>query len=943
MQKGVVLVWVASTLILSAEVDPNSLDSIDDKVLTSAKKAKQYSESELKLMYQVFIYNSDFTSAKDVIQKALKIYPESSYLHEKRLEVARWTNDDSERLLALNYLSSRKESETLTLELIQLLIKMKDYEKAKPLVETFLQKHPTKKNLDTFVYVFIKSKKEEEAISLLYKLFLSHPSKTFFIERALQLSLDMKHKPWTKRLIAEMEKRHIDTQKSFALREFHYSQLKDSSSLYSTLKQRLKKTPISRCTDSQFLHQLSQLAWDNNAYDLAIKASYRSLALHDATSADYERVLFYGYKSPQFSKYALEVAMEGYRLSNKEYMLQSTLYKLFIHKEIEKAYALIEKIDHTPSFSKKLYQNTDYLILKLQILLARNKPKTVHQFFFSSSVLQHSEEGISMLLWYYINQRNIEELRYYLLYLNEKHIDSSLIWLPMASAYFMLQKIDKSKIYVLKLLEKEPNNIDFQLLYAYILQSEGKQDSFKSKFKTIYRELTLQKDKNPHLMKQSSFVAKYLSSAMYVVSATHFRQLLSEYKHVLTKESLNLILASWAMKNRSYERVSSLESKMQTIEPWLKLSVALNGGEDDKVQNLLYRYYYVLPLSDRVSAATKVNNFSMAYTLVYNGLEESRENVSLYQQFVELSQQRADNLIVQGGIRNRADSLFQRYLSLKGRNYLEHGYWISYFLEHQENHITNSSYLQNIQSQEDRVKVSFKKELKEGYWSLDIGYEDALEGYTFGSGRFFWKWSDVFASQFTLKYHAKAFETTYLLLAGYKNALSTELSYYLTPSIQFIMSAEYAKYLSQDDVDLGEGEHLLLLSRQYFRRGYPDISAAAFVEYGHYSETEGSRGVIDKIMPYEYKALPDNFMNVGVNVQYGLQNEVNYIRPWRPYGEVTTLYDTKNSNFSYALRAGIGGSFFTQGMLNIGVDYNQAVYGTNEKSYTFYLKYKLLY
>jgi len=50
-----------------------------------------------------------------------------------------------------------------------------------------------------------------------------------------------------------------------------------------------------------------------------------------------------------------------------------------------------------------------------------------------------------------------------------------------------------------------------------------------------------------------------------------------------------------------------------------------------------------------------------------------------------------------------------------------------------------------------------------------------------------------------------------------------------------------------------------------------------------YNETSGKKGVIDKLQAPRAQVLPNNFINLGVDFAYGMQNSDIYTRVWRPY------------------------------------------------------------
>ena len=150
-------------------------------------------------------------------------------------------------------------------------------------------------------------------------------------------------------------------------------------------------------------------------------------------------------------------------------------------------------------------------------------------------------------------------------------------------------------------------------------------------------------------------------------------------------------------------------------------------------------------------------------------------------------------------------------------------------------------------------------------------------------------------------------------------------------------------YSSQDNYDLGYGYAARVESQTILKSGYPDLTLKLFYDFGTYTENSGSRGVIDILQPIRTKALPDEFYNLGASIHYGLANKNNYVRTWRPYVEFIPYYNGVLNQVNFAMSAGYGGRIYNHDHLIVGMNYNQAVNGTQETILELFLQYKLLY
>ena len=157
------------------------------------------------------------------------------------------------------------------------------------------------------------------------------------------------------------------------------------------------------------------------------------------------------------------------------------------------------------------------------------------------------------------------------------------------------------------------------------------------------------------------------------------------------------------------------------------------------------------------------------------------------------------------------------------------------------------------------------------------------------------------------------------------------------------MRYEKAAFYSQDDVYLGESDYFTANVYQQIRDGYPDIRIGVFYDNGYYSETTGSKGVIDTIQTQNFQVLPRSFYNIGLNIAYGLANREIYTRVWRPYIQILPYYNSDLNDFTFSFEAGYGGKIFQQDHMSIGTSYSDSVNGIGGKVFEIYLNYQFLY
>ncbi len=873
-------------------------------------------EEKLYLMYQSFLYNSDLKNAKKVVQQAIKQYPDHTVWYQRGLELSRWTEDKIWRVTLLQHLRQTTNDNTLTDELLSVTLNAKRYDIALPILQAKLQQTPTPQISQQIVSLYQEEGKTQEAIQLLYQAYQHHKSDIYLIKDAYRLSNAQGLQSWNNILSVIINK----SEKSY---------------LTSKNTQFSSKDTTHRSLASNAAIQPSQIP--------SLATIYRHIKHKNATLTEYEKALFDGYKSSNFASYAIQIALQGYLLSNNPYMVEGVLYKLISHNNTNRALTLVTYIQKHPKQFNTLLQRKEFQYLTLQLLEQTQQSHLSQVFFSSHPKLQKDATVLSSLLWSSLNRNNIEDMQYYIHYLETYPVHQASLWFPLASTYYHLQKFDRSKLYIQKLLQKEPNNIDARFLYAYILQAQGKERAFMQQIESIYTHLTHQAEANPSKLKEQRFLSQYLSAAIYLLDADSFKNRLNLYRPYLSKERYQELLASWAIQTKSYNLLTHTTQQMHTIPPWLQLNLALHNRSEPVLQTLLEKYNTQLPISDSIYAAQQLHQPNQAYSWAYQGLKDNQESYQLYQQLVHLAQTNSNSITLQSDILNRADSLLQTSVNFQSLSHLPLGVQLHFKAIYRHNHITDGTVLHHIKSDESALLFKVSKPLQNGSFSMSYGYTHALKNYHSFSSALLWQINSRISSQLSLFWQTSATETTYLLLGGYKSGGKATLSYTLLPSTQILFQTESAHFYSQDDVEIGKGEHSLLLLRHTLRQGYPDISIAPFIEYGHFTQTTQEQGIIETIIPDGYKALPDDFTNLGINIQYGLQTEIQFVRPWRPFGEATLIYDLENSQFTYALRGGISGSVGSQGKVTVGVEYSQSLLGTQETSSKCYINYKLLY
>lgn len=908
-------------------------NSTKNTTIKSSKNKSSVSDEELKLMYQIFIYKTELESAYKVAKKALKHEPYSLDWHRKMADVSMWTGRSREAMMHHMFVYEQKPTKELRDKLIKTSLTYYQYDKAKSLIKNKMFENPNKENIDLFSYIWQESGEPEAAADELYELY-EQDNSIYALEQSLSIYAAVGSFEKVEALLAVIKKENISSDVILKkVANYQYS-LQDIESSYKTLVKMKSK----KLNDEKYLAKLCDLGWYLGDFNNAVKASLRLDTLGKARPQDYERIIA---MSSQYPSEAMNAALHSWKKYHKPNNFYTYAYLVLESKEYSRLLTLCDEVEASNYFEYFKSDPIYYLIKAQAYQLSGNTQQAKSALLMALKLRPNDSKILAQIIWLYMDAKETLALKDFIYSLEKNSIPYEL-YLPLASAHFYLQEADRSKAYLFKILKREPNNIDIKLLYSYILQVENEPQAFMNQMQEIDRMLEKQKRSNSSLMQNSEFLDRYLRVQIYLINPDSFVSLLKRSKQYMKPENYANIAFLWSLRNNAHEQARVQLRQMQKVESWMLLNQALHLRDNTSLQTLLYKYYVELPIRDRVDAAIRSGNLAFGYTLAFDGMQMNRRDELLYQQFKQYAQDRGDLFTATPGTVSR-DDLKQKYLLLKNRYYMAHGYWLYAGLELYGNTLDGTDTLAYVLSNETIFSLGLKKEFDRGSVFFGAGYRDSMDDYIFAKIAFDWKLNNRFDLLIKGGYRDKAEETTYLLLGGNKDYGSFNLTYTLLPSIQLSIGYEKANYYSQDNVDLGDGSITRLGIQKVFRIGYPDIATSLFAEFGRFNENDGSKGVIDKLLPEPATVLPFNFNNYGVTFNYGMQNRTIYTRVWRPYFEISPFYDSETDDFSYSVSGGIGGSLYNQDHAVMGFDYSQAVNGTDESSLRLFIQYQLLY
>ncbi|OQX60527.1 MAG: hypothetical protein B5M52_00125 [Helicobacteraceae bacterium 4484_230] len=887
---------------------------------------------KLKLMFQVFSYSSDLKNAYKVGKRALKKYPESIYWHRKMAEVSQWLDRRDEAIRHYEFIYSKTHDKLLEKKILSYALNSYQYETAAPILRSIAQSDPTPENIEKMIDIYDKTGLPEIAARTLEELFRSKKIEARWLGEALRIYADTGDIKSAQRIATEMQQAgRLGPKASMKLSDYYISRKKMQKS-FDVLKDVELKGPDKDLI--AYYKRLSDVGWYLQELTTAAKASVNLYNMGEGRLIDYERILYYyNGKDPDFVE---KVAYDGYMKFGKEHLYLAYIDTLFTEKKYRELESIFDKEEKNASLGSNVY----LWLIKGQVYSLLDKyEKAAEAFGRAVQLDSNSVEARAAVLWFYIDNHNATSLEKIIFEIEEGGRVDPELWLPLAVGNFSLQRSDRAMEYVKRLLYSDKSSVDVKFMYAYIMQAREETDAFMKMMAEIFEELKEELRHDPNMIKDRVFLANYLKAGMYFIDVDKYEYKLKRSEAVLGQKTYTEISILWALRHNAHDRARYLEGRLEDVEPWMKLNIALSDDARADQLDILYRYSAILPARDKVLAGVETGNISLAQTLSFEGRRYNRYDYLLYRQRLELVEEYADVVDIKGGLQQRSD-LVRSYARAAVRYYIADAWALHAGVEHVDNSADKGDTFVGEPGNDSSFELGLKKRFMRGYVDVAAGVRSAMDDYVYFKAAVHYNVMSRLALEAGYGNRIKSEETNYLLLGGDKDELSAKVYFQYLNSSMVSLSAAYQSFHSQDDIYLGKGFKARFDLYRQFRNGYPDLAWGLFAEYGSYRESGASRGVIDHIAPENALILPETYYTVGANFFYGTVNRQRYTRVWRPYAEFAPYYNGFSNQFNFSCSAGYGGALFGEDHLSVGIFYDQSVNGTNESNLEFYARYK---
>ena len=906
--------------------------------ISPLSEPRESDDQELRLLYQVFSYSTDLENAYKTAKKAVRLYPDSLYWHQKLAEVAQWTDRREEAAEHYMYVYKRTNDKALEKKIFEYSLAAYQYETAAKLIEKRVKENSSEENVKNMVYIFDLLGKPLESAELLAEVYKKDPSRTWLLTQQLQIYLNMGELQRAGKVVKQIEKVGLNDLTTAYLVSRYYFLTRDLNASYAALNS-VDKTKMDGNTSAYYM-QVSDLAWYIQEYEEAGEASVKVDEANDARLVDYERITaVYKKKEP---KRAMKASLDAYKKFGQKYLFYTYAYLALDKKMYQELLDVCDEIEEDKN--SVVVNEALYWMVKAQVYSALKDYDEANIAYKKALALDaNSKEIFSAYIWFLMDSQQSAQLEAFLFGLEEKESIDSSLYPVLAVAYFNLQNPDRSLYYVEKIKESGNADVDTEFIYAFIKQGQNEEGAYYKQIRSIYKKLDSQLKENPLLAKNSDFMLDYLTAKLPLVTVDEFDRALAEARAVLGEQSYNQLLLSRDFRENIDERVHNTSQRFIKLEAWLVMNMALRAYDKATVQETLHRYYRTLPMRDRVQAARLNYEISLAQSAAFEGLDKNRKDELSYDALRQLHNEHADYFLTRTGYLSRT-GLNRVYSEVHNSYYLAKGYSFEADVFLASNSVEDDDVFREVPSTSTSIGFGIKKRFDRGFWELDIGRRDSADEYDYLSFTYNTVISERLSAQLLVDAGANADESVYTLVAGYKDRVSLETYYRLLGSSTINIQLEKSRFYSQDDVELGSGVSGRISYSYLQRSAYPDITVSPFYSFGDYSINGPDKGVIRDYLAFpDANVISDDFWYLGTDFNYGMENRFNYVRVWRPFFSVSPYYNGREEEFNMGASLGMGGELFGQDNLSFVVDYASSVGGTQDELLRTFFRYKILY
>jgi len=664
--------------------------------------------------------------------------------------------------------------------------------------------------------------------------------------------------------------------------------------------------------------RLLDLGWLQKDYRYLFKELWKAEESHTLVYSNYDKLI------------KLESAFnKGKRLpylynnlwnmTKKRVYLTALLYHYLEKEDLESISKLLATVSPKDKehFEKNIYYHivlANYYIKGKRVKLAMN------EYEKALAINPKDASTHQAYLWFLLDNELMHPLKKELMLLKKHSKLQREVGFPTVITAFKLQQSDLALRW-LKPLLKVSDNIEYQVVYADLLELQDRVSGATKIRLKLFRKLNKMVKKEPKLLKDKEFARVYLGLVLryktpYAKRATYFRK----FKSLFSKRELLEMKIGWYTYRQNAGMVRYLAVKNNISIPWLNLYLAISSGDNQKKQRLLEQYKDILPLRDRVMASLDIGDRAGAYSLAFQGLDKNSRDVELFKIYNDMVNSDYPRASFSSSYKHLTPQVTAYKNSFMYR-------WNLYKGLDSTLKFTQYDYSKNSgKSLSDKsLSFSLKNSHKKFLWDVMLAKHSSQNDFLSASLDLNYHF-DGLALGVKSRYHNKTIQTPKLQENGLESSVDVSLRKVLSQRIQVALNYKSSDYSEQNGREIGQSEQFQISSDYLLRTGYPDIKFNAYMNYNRYDE------VVKNI-------LPRNFTELGSQFSIGTSSPNTIHNSWRPFA---TFGVAINNHYELGTSVSMGftGSLKGADSLSLMFDYSKGIDAIAKPYYGFHLGYK---
>jgi len=903
---------------------------------------KAYNEEDYQLGYQAFVGSGALVDAWRVAKSAVQQQPDNLQWRQRLAQLSEWTQKPQDAYNQWLYLYARNRQDKAANDaLLRLAPALGDKQMA---LTMWLSRHVhtslTATQIAELMTLFEENGQPEQGV-VFFEDNYNRNHNPDYLAAAARLAQRMGNDHKALLHYERLLETHVAQPEWVISAVILYLRQYNSPKAMSVMQRYQSQIPEAK---TQFWQLMGDMAWLQQKDETSIRA-YKTLSRQQALT-DIQRERLFVLLERYYPEEAANLAYTFYQQQKDSRSLMQALGYLVQQQDWGRFASFLVNISTTEL--APLEKNAEFLLMRAQYYAhAKQTDKANTDIARAYQMAKQNAAVASQVLWYYIDQRDIKQVKELLRTHAQQALTESVFWAPFAAAYHELDDIPQAMAFYQKQLKANPSDALWMLNYADAVSRSGQVGMADRIRRQAWGLLAEQKQKaqqpplplsrHPQLLAYANLTLQNLAGDG---ANKYMQRMVNRLRGLDDKQQddqqTNDLILSWAINNNAIPAAKlwlmgryGKHYKSQSPE-WGKTTVALQTNDTQTLARL-NENSDALPPYDRHDIAQALEFEGQAAQIAFDNLRGNTSDNPMHERYVSSYLRQANIAGVQvdaaqGDAQTRVGGL--AYASLRIAPHWHLGVEIANYGVTQD---SDSVYSDRV-TRNNLYGLSLGYERLRYQWSVATRNHQLLENWWSGEAQANYSLSSKLALSASMRYAMPNRDTSAMSLVGMEDVLQASATYAITVRDYVRLSTQLAQYRTQTDRYLGTGAHvdweighrirteypdwnikLLGAHRRYTRDGSADVASLAAFKDPALLGLAGFRESSELLLPVDtdYFALcagAGQNLSERRNLDGTSQVGRYYSKAWRPLGEVCATYNSAAATTGYSALTGIRGS-----------------------------------